>query len=236
MDSPETSGLSCPARREWDMVSLCNDVDILKYEPALYGELHLASQVLSAGTDGELTGTTFTAAEADFVTAGVEPGGVIYLRSADGLIDGVYEIAAVDSETQLCVSVLRADSESDPIAPPAGSDIAYRISTLKPQTAAVSLRMTEYLWIKPGQTIGYFSAEDILDSGSIKEVCALGVIAATYRNIAGSGSNEELWNKGLHYEQLFAKGMERCRVALDKDGDGTAESVRFGGCGRLIRD
>jgi len=218
------------------MVRLCNDIDILKYEPALSGELHLANQVLSAGSGGELAGTTFTATGADFVTAGIEPGGVIYLRSADGILDGAYEIVAVDSATQLCVSVLRADSESDPIAPPAGSDISYRISTLRPQSAAVSLRMTEYLWIKPGQTISDFSAEDILGSEAIRGVCAAGVIATAYKMLAGNENDEQLWNKGLHYEQLFAKGMERCRVALDKDGDGVADSMRFGGCGRLIRD
>jgi hypothetical protein len=218
------------------MVRLCNDIDILKYEPALFGELHPTNQVLSAGSDGELAGTTFTANGADFESGQVEPGGVIYLRSADGLLDGAYEIVAVDSPTQLCVSVLRADLEADPIAPPAGSNISYRISTLRPQTAEVSLRLTEYLWIKPGQVISDFSAEDILDSGAIRQVCAMGVIASVYRMLASSAGGEDLWNKGLHYEQLFAKGMERCRVALDKDGDGVVDSIRFGGCGRLVRD
>jgi hypothetical protein len=222
------------------MVRLCNDIDILKNEPALFGELHPTNQVLAAGSDGELVGTTFTASGADFESSQVEPGGVIYLRSADGLLDGAYEIVAVDSPTQLCVSVLRADSEADPIAPTsspqAGSNISYRISTLRPQTAEVSLRLTEYLWIRPGQATSDFSAGDILDTDAIKEACAFGVIAAAYRMLASSTGNEQFLNKGLHYEQLFAKGMERCRVALDKDGDGIADSIRFGGCGRLIRD
>ena len=79
------------------MVRLCNDIDVLKYEPALFGELHPTNHVLAAGSGGELAGTTFEAVGADFVSAGVEPGGVIYLRSADGLLDGAYEIVAVDS-------------------------------------------------------------------------------------------------------------------------------------------
>lgn len=62
------------------------------------------------------------------------------------------------------------------------------------------------------------------------------MIASAYKMLASNTNNEQFWNKGLHYEQLFAKGMERCRVALDRDGDGVADSVRFGGCGRLIRD
>jgi len=218
------------------MVRLCNDIDILKYEPALFGEIHPTNQVLAAGSGGELAGTTFTASGVDFASAQVEAGGVIYLRSADGLLDGAYEIVAVDSATQLCVSVLRADSEADPIAPQAGSNIFYRISTLRPQAAEVSLRLMEYLWIKPGQATSDFSAEDILDSEAVRQVCAMGVIASAYRMLASSVGGEDLWNKGLHYEQLFAKGMERCRVALDGDGDGVVDSIRFGGCGRLVRD
>jgi hypothetical protein len=218
------------------MVRLCDDRDILKFEPALFGELHPANQVIAAGTGGELAGTTFEASGADFVSAGVEAGDCVYLRSADGVLDGAYEIAAVDSATQLCVSVLRADSEAGPIAPPAGSDISYRISTFKPQIAEVSLRLMEYLWIKPGEVIGDVAADEILDSDEVRQLCATGVIAASYRTLASGADGENFKVKSQEYEQMFGKGMERCRVAIDKDGDGVADSVRYGGCGRLIRD
>ena len=218
------------------MVRLCNDIDILKYEPALFGELHPANQVLAAGTGGELAGTTFEASGADFVSAGIEAGDCVYLRSADGILDGAYEIVAVDSATQLCVSVLRGDSESDSISPGGGSDITYRISTFRPQVTEVSLRLMEYLWIRPGQVIGDVSVDEILDSDEVRQLCAMGVTAAAYRMLASGAGGENLKEKWQYYEQLFGKGMERCRVAIDKDGDGVADSVRFGGCGRLIRD
>jgi len=79
------------------MVCFSSDADILKYEPALFGELHLPWQVLAAGTGGEISATTFTADDTDFVSAQIQAGGVIYLRSADGSLDGVYEIVSVDS-------------------------------------------------------------------------------------------------------------------------------------------
>lgn len=221
------------------MVKLCSDADILRCEPALFGELHPQNQVLAAGTGGGLAGTTFTAGGVDFLSAGVEPGGVIYLRSADGALDGAYEIVAVDSATQLCVSVLRGDAESDAIAPPAGSDISYRVSTLGHQIALVSLRLTEYLGIWPGQSRlwrGDFSAEDILDTDVVRQICAFGVTAAAYRMLQGGAADGGFRDKWVHYEQLFAKGMERARVGLDGDGDGVADSVRYGGCGRLRRD
>jgi hypothetical protein len=49
------------------MVRLCDDRDILKIEPVLFGELHFSNQVIAAGTAGELTGTTFEASGANFV-------------------------------------------------------------------------------------------------------------------------------------------------------------------------
>jgi hypothetical protein len=221
------------------MVRLCGDRDILRYEPALFGELHLTNQVLVSGEDGELAGTTFEASSADFESAGIEPGDVIYLRSADGVLDGAYEIVAVDSTTQLSVSVLRDDSQGDPIAPQPGravADIFYRISTLRPQISAVGLRLMEYFGIQPGDANSGYSAQDILDTEAIRQVCAFGAIASAYATLSSKAGAENLWDKGLHYERLFEKGKERCRLVLDANGDGAADSVRFGGCGRLVRE
>jgi hypothetical protein len=221
------------------MVRLCEDRDILKYEPELFGELHPANQVLATGQNGELAGTTFTADGADFELAGVEPGSVIYLRTADGSIDGAYEVVAVDSAEQLCVSVLRGDSQDAPIAPPAevpATGIFYRISTLRPQIEEVSLRLTEYFGIGAGDTDSEYSADGILNEEAIKQVCSSGVMAAAYAMLATSSGDEQFWNKQQHYEQLFNKGKERCRLALDTNGDGVADSIRYGGCGRLIRE
>ncbi len=51
------------------MISFSHDADILKYEPILFGEFHLPQQVLAMGKGGTLSGTTFTASGADFVSA-----------------------------------------------------------------------------------------------------------------------------------------------------------------------
>ena len=68
------------------MVKFSNDVDILRYEPILFGELYLPSQVPAKGEDGVLNGTSFTADDADFVNASATAGGVIYLKSEDGIL------------------------------------------------------------------------------------------------------------------------------------------------------
>ena len=130
------------------MISFSNDADILKYEPILFGELHLPWQVLAEGTGGTLSGTTFTAPGADFIAAQVASGGVIYLESEDNSLDGAYEIISVDSQTELGISVIRADSQSEAIAPPAAEDVSYRISTFLPQANEVAFQLTEYFGIQ----------------------------------------------------------------------------------------
>lgn len=107
------------------MVTFSNDVDILKYEPILFGELHLPWQVLAAGTGSALSGTTLTAGGDDFIAAQVRVGGVIYLQSADDSLDGTYEIVSVDSSTQLSLSVIRSDSTETAVPPPAATNISY---------------------------------------------------------------------------------------------------------------
>jgi hypothetical protein len=218
------------------MVSFSNDADILKYEPVLFGELHLPGQVLAAGTGGVLSGTTFTASGADFVSAQVTAGGVIYLQSADGSLDGAYEIISVDSVTQLSVSVIRSDSDGEPIAPPAATGISYHVSTFEPQANEVSFQLTEYFGIKPGNPASDIDVEDVLDTDVLKRASVFAVISNVYAMLASSGKDENFWKKSLHYQKLFVRARERCRLSIDVGSDGVADVTKVGASGRLVRD
>jgi len=218
------------------MLTFSTDSDILKYEPALFGELHLPGQVLAAGTGGQLSGTTFTASGADFVSAQVPAGGVIYLQSQDGLLDGGYEIASVDSATQLTISVIRANSEDELVAPPAATNITYRISTFAPQASDVTFALTEQLGIKPGNPASDIEAQDILDPDVLKRASVFAVISSVYAMLASKASDENFWKKSQHYQSLFEKARQRCRVGVDLDSDGSADVTITGGSGRLKRD
>ena len=220
------------------MVKFSSDVDILKYEPILFGELHLSSQVLAAGTGGTVSGTSFTASGADFVNAKVEAGQVIYLQSAEGSLDGAYEIVSVDSATELTVSVVRADCEDEPIAPPEATDVSYRISTFEMQSGEVGLQLTEYFGIRPGDPASDYDVEDVLDASVLKSASVFGVIAIVYAMLASSvvDKDENFWKKSLHYRRLFERALERCRLSIDDDGDGVADITRPGATFRLMRD
>ena len=218
------------------MAKFSDDSDILKYEPILFGELHVPNQVLAAGTNGALSSTTFTASGEDFVSACVTGGGVIYLQSADGLLDGAYEIVSVDSTTQLTVSVVRADPDDEPMAPPAGDDISYRITTFGPQASEVGFRLTEYFGIRPGSPGSVYDVDDVLDATVLKTASVFGVITGIYAMLASKAEDESFWKKSLHYQKLFEQARERCRLSIDVSGDGVADITKLGASVRLVRD
>jgi hypothetical protein len=218
------------------MVSFSNDADVLKYEPILFGELHPPQQVLATGTGGALSGTTFTAGGADFVSAQVAAGGVIYLRSENGVLDGAYEIVSVDSATQLSVSVIRADSQMQAIAPPAADGIFYRVSTFGPQVNEAGFHLTEYFGISPGNPASDINAEDILDADVLRRASTFAVISSAYAMIGGDSEDEHFWRKSLHYQNLFTKARERCRLSIDVGSEGVVDVTKVGASGKLVRD
>ena len=218
------------------MANFSNDTDILKYEPTLFGELHFAGQVLAKGTGGVLSGTTFTASGADFVSALAAAGGVIHLQSADGMLDMGVEIVSVDSATQLTVSVIRDDSESNSIAPPAATAVTYRVSTFRPQAGEAANQLMEYFSINPGDPASEIYVGDILNTDVLRRVSVLAVLSSVYATLASNSEDDNFWKKSLHYKGLFEKARERSRVSFDMDGDGVADSTRFGGSVRLKRN
>lgn len=218
------------------MTKFSNDVDILKYEPVLFGELHLPGQVLASGTGATLSGTVLIATGADFLAAGLGAGGVVYLKSADGSLDGAYEIVSADSSTQLTVSVVRSDAADTAIAPPAASDISYRVSTFGPQAQEAAFQLTEHFGIRPGHPTSEIAAEDILDTEGLRRASTFSVIASVYAMWTTRTAGECFWRKSLRYQQLFEKARQRCRLSADLGSDGVADITRVGGAIRLIRD
>lgn len=218
------------------MASFSNDADILKYEPILFGELHLPWQVLAAGTGGTLSGTTFTASVADFMAAQISAGSVAYLRSADGSLDGAYEIISADSATQLSISVIRSNSTDPAVAPSSAADISYRISTFGPQTDEVAFQLTEYFGISPGNPASDLDVEDVLDTSVLRQASVFAVISSVYAMLAGKVKDENFWKKSVYYQKLSAKARGRCRLSIDTGSDGLADVTTVGAAGRLKRD
>jgi len=218
------------------MARFSDDVDILKHEPVLFGELHLPSQVRASGTGAALAGTTLTASGVNFEATDISAGGVVYLTSADGAFDGAYEIVSVDSPTQLTVSVVRSNAADAPIAPPAADNIAYRVMTFNPQAENAALRLTEDFGIQPGDPASPIAVDDIIDTEVLRRASAFLVISDVYALWSNGAECETLWRKSLLYRQLFESARQRCRLSVDLGSDGVADITHVGGAIRLVRD
>ena len=212
-----------------------SDSDLLKYEAVLFADLHFPWQVVREGTGAVLNGTTLTASEGDFIAGQVAAGGVAYLRSDDGKLDGAYEIVSVDGADELTVSVLRGDVSLAAVGPGDASDIHYRISTFAPQARQVLFELTQYFGIGPGDSSSEFDADDRVDTEALRQASVFAVIASVYATLASRGDDAGLWKKSMHYQKLFEKGRARCRISLDAGGDGVSEKSDVGSSVRLVR-
>jgi hypothetical protein len=62
------------------------------------------------------------------------------------------------------------------------------------------------------------------------------VISAVYATLASEAEDENFWKKSLHYQRLFEKARERCRLSIDVGSDGVADVTKLGASVRLVRD
>ncbi len=203
------------------MKTFSTDCDILRYEPVLFGDLHLRVNVIASGTGGATSGTTFTASAANFITAGVEPGCVIYLSNAAGAISSFYEVISVNSQTQLTVSLLRADRNDVPKAPPQANEIAYRVCSYAPQANDVFLRLCDHFRITPGE------AATITDSASLRRASVFLTMATVFAAIASRENfAQEYLDKSDRYTDLFIEAIDQCRFNVCLNG----KKVTYSGC------
>ncbi|MCK5563797.1 MAG: hypothetical protein KAJ07_01005 [Planctomycetes bacterium] len=209
------------------------DVDILKHEGVLFSELYFPWQVLSEGGDGELNGTSFSSAGADFVNAGITAGGVIYLSASDGAIEGSFEIVSVDSSTELTVSVLRADTDDSAIDVGVASGLSYRISTFEAQSGEMMFELTRYFGVAPGDPDSDYGVSDIADVSVLKQASVYAVIASIYASAGNGNADDGYWKKSLHYRKLFEKARDSVRLGVDIDG---SNAKTIGGGFGLIRE
>jgi hypothetical protein len=208
------------------MTHFCLDRDILSIEPVAYlGGGFMSVQDLAAGDDGVLAGSAFTSPTADFAAAGTQAG-MILTTTVTTLAEGsAWEIVSVDSAAQLTVSVLRADALAPPIAPRPGASLSFRVRTLAPRIRDISETLSEKLR-RMAEVVGIDSA-DFADSDQLRRATARGVLAGAFRARADNARpNDANWIKAEHYRREFVQAQNQLRLAVDRDGDGTAEATR----------
>lgn len=196
---------------------LHKDADILRYEPALFGNAMFTSQTLGKGANGVLSGTAFTATGGNFTSLGLGAGSVIFLQSLDGVINGAYEITAVVSATALTVSVLRADSAAAAIPVGTGSGLIYRIITLAPQAAEAEFAVTQRLGLKPGAADSLYDLADIASS-VLRQASVFTALTHIYASLYGSvteAATSTMYKTKYEIYKAFAEAaLARCRISL----------------------
>ena len=214
------------------MGNLSSDRDVLRYEPSLFSEHYLASQVLVDGSDGVLSGTSFSSVGSAFQSGGVEVGDVLYVN--DGVNSYLLEVVFVVSETVMTVSVLREDVADDAVVNFAGSALTFRVATFRPQAKDVAIELTRRFGIGPGDASSDYSIDDLCDSSALMRASVSLVIAGVYTSI--STGDDAYAKKSIRYREIASREIERCRLDIDVNEDGVRDASRFACSGRLLRD
>ncbi|MHC4883335.1 MAG: hypothetical protein ACYTCV_12195 [Planctomycetota bacterium] len=206
------------------MLSFSSDVDVVKFEPGVFGSWYLSSQVLCSGSNGIVAGTQFTASGVDFTAAQIAAGHVIYLESTDGVIKGAFEVVETIESTHLTVSVLRASTGQAAIPIGSGSGLTWRIATYAPQAYEVLFGLSQKLGLSPGCPDAAYDVTDITNPDALRQASVFGILNSVFESLyAGLEGQSVLIEKKLHYADLFSGAIERLTVNIDTDGDGTAD-------------
>lgn len=195
----------------------CLDRDLLAVEPAIFLAGGLPAQELARGTGGTLHAATFTTQNGNFANAGITPGMVLSTYSAAPGEGNAWEILAVNSPSQLAVSVLRANDAGEALLPPETSGLSYFVRTFAPQIRNVSDALAEKLRQLP-ETAGIRAAA-FADSAQLRLTTVLGTLAAIFTARAeGAAQNDVNWTKAGFYRQEFARFQTQLRLVADADG------------------
>jgi len=206
------------------MTTQCTDRDLLALEPLLFLGAFGGPQQVAGGANGQLSGTTFTAAETDFDAAAVQDGMVLTTYDpARGPAEGrTCEIVTVRTATQLEVSVLRVTTDSPAVAPLSGGG-RFFIRTWQPQIQAVHDALMERL--RRALTAGRVHAGSFLPSPQLRQALACGTLAAIFVSRAQDGkSTDANWLKAEHYRREFERLSTSLQLTPDP-ADGPSGGV-----------
>ncbi|MBC8379385.1 MAG: hypothetical protein H8E62_09430 [Planctomycetes bacterium] len=218
------------------MNAFSRDVDLMKFEPAVFGSWFLSSQVLCGGDNGIVAGTQFTASGVDFIASGIQSGSVIWLQSTDGAISGAFEIVAVLDAGHLTVSVVRVNDEQSAAPVGSASGLTWRIVSYAPQGYEVLWHLSQRLGLSPGYSTAEYSADDIVNADSLRQASVFGILTMIFQSLyEGADGQDVLDIKGQYYRMRFAEAIARVQVKIDTDTDGDAEQTIQPGVICLVR-
>lgn len=191
----------------------CDDVDLMVWEPGIFGETAFGHQCLVKGAAGTLAGTGLTmGAGGAGVLGGIVPGMVAMVDSGGGLTQ-LLEIVAVADEAHATVSSLRGRDNEPAIAGLSGGAVSVTVMSFRPQIAAVGDELLGLLGV----------TSDRVDAGGeverprgFRTACVLGVLAAVFRVVAaGSGATAAQAARRDFYDKMYAEARREVRGRVE---------------------
>jgi len=202
-------------------MSFAVDRDLLALEPNLFRDIAWAGQRLIDVSDADLNGTSLTSPTADFEAAQIDAGHV-------ALVNGTsLEVVARVSPTELTVSLLRDDPQTDPLPPASASDVDLIITTFRPQIRHVHDQLLRALGIEPTDEDAQVTENDIANAQALVRVEALGALHLIFAAAAAMVSDDaRLWTKAKVHRERFIAERARVAAAIDLNGDGLPDATR----------
>lgn len=211
-------------------MNFSTDRDLLAYEPTLFTDVPWVCQQRLSVTDGEVSGTTLSSAEADFESAGVDSGSVVLINKVPAEV-----IARVDAMT-LTVSQLRARTADVLIPPGDGSSLNVVARTFAPQGALVSDALLRMLGIDSDDPDQPLDADAVVSLSLMARLESLGTLERVFSSAAAlTGNNDGLLFKAAEYRRRLLEAGTRSPVQIDTNGDGLPDEKRYLGLSRLTR-
>ncbi len=199
---------------------LCSDKDIFKWEPALFTAAP-AERFVLRGTQAQLSSTTFTDTETDFLLTAVAPASILRLWNTLAQVEFCCEVVSLGESGELVVSAIRPDDITQLWSPGNYSNLDYAVVSY----ASIIEEVSYYLLSKFGLLE---SADNILNDRQLKLCCVFAVISACYASVALSDTDSEdtlYWAKSNYYRKRFEEHRSSLELLIDIDGDGNADDI-----------
>jgi hypothetical protein len=184
----------------------CDDVDLMVWEPGIFGEAAFGHQALVKGAAGTLTGTALVMGTQ--VLGTVAPGMVMIVDG--GGISQLMEVTAVTDGSHATVSALRGRADEAAVAGLIGGAVTVTVMSFRPQIAAVG----DELLAAVGVVSERGNDGAVESPRGFRMASVFGVLAAVFRVLAGKeGASATTTAKREFYEKEYAavrRGVRGC--------------------------
>ena len=214
--------------------------DLLTYEPLIFSELTLYSAIKTQGDNATITNSTgqsvLEQSNADFLKADVRAGDILRIENLESRSCSCEIIEVIDSN-KISISLLRENIESQNIIVPNGEDLKYSVISYNMYGYETAWEIVAMLGLGPAVTGAKNSVDDIVGINTLKQASIFGVLRLIFMGmIDGNGISEMADAKMKYYEKRFKILMQRCRIFIDRNGDGKPERIISGSEMKLNRE